>query len=259
MKRIFLALSLVLVGAPAWAAGNWGDNTTIGVGQCRTFTFNGTDAANAQPSVLVQAGELAYTSIATNGTAMSVSFYEVAAASADPAAATGTRLLYTATGNSSAPTKVETNGGVLDVDIDTDGDGGSVKVCSAPYAMARRGATPTSYTAASVSLTDGDCYGRLITTGVVSAQTFTLPANPNVGMICRFRIVGQMRSFVDVQGATGCTLGAACDRFASHTNLGGDSVASPAFTAFGDALDCAAADADTWYCENKQGSWEDVD
>lgn len=135
--RIILALLVALLAQSASAAVRWGP-TTLFAGSCSVFTFGDSDAADAQPSIGIPAGELAFTSIATSGTAMSVSFYEVAAESADPDSATGTRLLHTATGNSSSPTYASTNGGVLDVDIDTDGDGGSVKVCAAAYASTGR-------------------------------------------------------------------------------------------------------------------------
>jgi hypothetical protein len=139
MKRSLALLFVLGFACPAFAAA-WNTPGTLGAGSCAAFILGASDAGNAQPGLRVPAGELAFTAVATNGTAMSVSFYELPIGvvdDADPAAETGTRLVATMTGTSSAPTKVETNGGILDVDIDTDGDGGSVKVCSASYAMAK--------------------------------------------------------------------------------------------------------------------------
>jgi hypothetical protein len=144
MKRLIPFLAALLCALPAAGAARWNPSIELTPGGCATFYFGASDAGNVQPSINVRGpGELAFTSIATNGTAMSVSFYAVLANSANPATDVGTRLLYTAVGNSSSPVYNPVNDGyVLDVDVDTDGDGGSVAVCFAGYAETGNFGTP---------------------------------------------------------------------------------------------------------------------
>jgi hypothetical protein len=138
MKRITLFLLSVLISSSALGAVRWSPST-LNAGQCSTFSFGSADSGDAQPPINVPAGELSFTSIATSGTAMSVSFYMVTADSSAPASATGSRLLFTGTTTSAIPTPVSVNGGyVLDPDIDTAGSGGSVTVCSAGYVNSGR-------------------------------------------------------------------------------------------------------------------------
>lgn len=120
MKR--LAIALLALAAPAYAEGAWTSVTFtqsgphIPAGSCGTFRFDGDDASNVQPAVSVPPGELAFTSVATSGAAISVSFYELpigVSDDSDPAAETSATLRYTATGTTSDSTYKSTNGGIL--------------------------------------------------------------------------------------------------------------------------------------------------
>ncbi len=137
MKPILLTMALSSVAMPALAAGTWGDAASITSGQSRTFTFNGSDAANAQPVLLVPGGEVAITAVATNS-AISVIVYAVLApGSDDPTAATNKVICGTFAATTSTPVTCRVPAGyVLDVDIDTDGDGGSLTVQASQYQMA---------------------------------------------------------------------------------------------------------------------------
>ena len=134
MKKLLLLLFALGAALPAWSQGSWSP-TSLGAGRCATFTWDGSDAGNAQPHIGIPAGELAFTVEVATGSP-SVAFYLLKGAGSDNPAATGTSI-FTATATARTPTKVATGGGfVLDPDVDTDGDGGTVTVCSAGYTNA---------------------------------------------------------------------------------------------------------------------------
>jgi hypothetical protein len=158
MKRWIVLLLALLVAAPAFGA-TWSDGR-LRAGTCAVFTFSGSDAANAQPAIEVPAGELAFTA-ETSGVAVDIDFYYVVEASDNPATV-GT-LVATVTGTGRFPSSVPSNGGMLDVDIDTDGSGGTVRVCAASYAYRPGGAVGAVVASAETSAFDVIANG---TTGV---------------------------------------------------------------------------------------------
>ena len=169
---LFFAL---LVAAPAFATAAW-NARSIGGGSCAAFDFGASDAGNAQSALRVEAGELAFTAVTTNGTAVSLTFWYVDAANDDPATV-GT-LAATVTGTGRFPSYVSTNGGVLDVDIDTDGDGGSVKVCSAGYSSRSVGRGAGAISASSYQGMKA-CLESYVTLDCYVYGEFALPAGAN--------------------------------------------------------------------------------
>ena len=179
-------LTLIVLGALLWALpiSSFAAVTqqgTLSAGSCAVLSFGGSDAGNAIRALgTATAGELAFTSVATSGVAMSVAFYELPIGvtdDADPAAESGTRLVATMVGTTSVPIYVSTNGGVIDVDIDTDGSGGSVRVCAAGYANSR----PRGAGAIAVTSYEGmkACLESYLTVDCYVSGEFALPPGAN--------------------------------------------------------------------------------
>lgn len=143
LARLF-ALVLALSAAPALGAASW-NAAQIGPGDTAAFTFGGSDAGDAQPALRAAAGPLWLTA-EIGATAAAVSFYScpprgnasqttVAGGVGSDAPATDCSLLAVVTVDSRSPQQIILGPGqVLDVDIDTDGDGGVIYVIAAGLA-----------------------------------------------------------------------------------------------------------------------------
>lgn len=109
------------------------------------------------------------------------------------------------------------------------------------------------------SVTGGyeDCRFRTLTNrGASAGQTITLPNNPSPGQVCTFVVVAAQTITLDPQGATTCSLGAACDQIIGATNAGGDRLQSAAVV--GDSIEIVALSADEWAVRATRGTWTDI-
>ncbi len=104
------------------------------------------------------------------------------------------------------------------------------------------------------TVTADDCrQGVLTNNGAGGAFTFTLPADPPVGLTCVFWLADAQDVDVDAAGAQGCSLGAACDRILADTDQNGEFLSSDAIV--GSSLTLVSITSSEWFVAGKRGTW----